>query len=161
MFELSLKLFSNLKLYFTDTETPSIICPDDLFEIASNSDSAIVTWHDPTVGDNSGITPVFNPPPSHHSGDVFPEGTTIVTISVSDNANNINRCSFKVIVKRTYKLSDLDPVRKIGFVVSFLTVFVFGLPDQGMILLLVRSSPKTNCHSFQSRFSQLIYDPEV
>ena len=128
MFELSLKLFSNLKLYFTDTETPSIICPDDLFEIASNSDSAIVTWHDPTVSDNSGITPVFNPPPSHHSGDVFPEGTTIVTISVYDIANNINRCSFKVIVKRsstvyerTYKLSDLDPVRKIGFVM--LSVF--------------------------------------
>ena len=28
-------------------------------------------------------------------------------------------------------------------------------------ILIVRSNPRTNCHSFQSMFSQRIYDPEV
>ena len=80
----------------SDNETPSIIgC---LTSVDVNNDSgecgAIVTWIPPTFSDNCGATMTA----SHNPGDFFPVGTTTVTYTVSDAAENTAVCTFDVIV---------------------------------------------------------------
>jgi large repetitive protein len=77
---------------------PTITCPGD---ITVNNDpgicGAIVTFVDPVGVDNCpGATTVQTAGPS--SGSVFPEGTTLVTFTVTDLAGNATSCSFNVTV---------------------------------------------------------------
>lgn len=83
-----------------DTERPVIIvCPSDVTVGNDRGDcSAVVTWNPPIAVDNCGnVTFTF----THNSGDVFPVGTTTVTITASDDAGNTSDCSFDVTVEDT------------------------------------------------------------
>jgi hypothetical protein len=55
----------------------------------------VVTWIAPTATDNCGVTSITS---THNSGDVFPVGTTTVTYTFKDAANNTSTCSFNVTV---------------------------------------------------------------
>jgi gliding motility-associated-like protein len=79
-----------------DTEVPSIIgCVSDISVNNDNGDcGSIVTWTPPTYTDNCGASMVS----THNPGDFFPVGTTTVTYTVTDNAENVSICTFDVIV---------------------------------------------------------------
>jgi hypothetical protein len=91
-------------------ETDPVIdpCPAD---ISVNADAggcdAVVTWTDPTATDNCDPSPtvVCSPP----SGSPFPQGTTPVTCTATDDCDNTDVCSFDVIVSGDNEmLVDLD-----------------------------------------------------
>ena len=79
-----------------DTEFPTLAgCPSNISLGTSGLCSAIATWSAPTAADNcSGVVLTS----THNSGDVFPIGTTTVTYTATDAANNVTTCSFNVIV---------------------------------------------------------------
>jgi uncharacterized repeat protein (TIGR01451 family) len=80
-----------------DTQPPTINCPAS---ITRNTDpgqcSAAVTYATPTATDNcSGVGTTTCSPPS---GSTFPKGTTTVTCTAQDAANNTGSCTFTVTV---------------------------------------------------------------
>jgi len=84
----------------TDTEAPEITgCPLDIS--VSNDPSicgAIVNWVLPTPSDNCpGV--LFTS--THHSGDLFPTGTTTVTYTATDAYGNTSTCTFDITVTDT------------------------------------------------------------
>ena len=86
------------KVTIADNEFPKFTskCPGD---IAKNTDrgqcSAVTTFTPPTASDNCpGVTVTCVPPP----GFAFPKGTTTVTCTAKDVADNKVSCSFKVTV---------------------------------------------------------------
>ncbi|XP_070563673.1 uncharacterized protein [Ptychodera flava] len=81
-----------------DTEKPSIHgCPSDITKLlSSSSDMVNVAWPPVTATDNDGIA---NMTSTHDSGQLFPVGNSKVVISVFDNWNNSNVCTFSVNVK--------------------------------------------------------------
>ncbi|XP_072014221.1 hyalin-like [Amphiura filiformis] len=84
--------------------------------------SVSVTWTEPTVTDNSGMTPTVIQ--SHQSGDSFPVGMTqLVIYTFTDMAGNIATCTFPVTIDA---LDDTTPpvirdcpVSSMSFVVPF------------------------------------------
>jgi hypothetical protein len=81
----------------TDNEKPVISgMPAN---ISLNNDaglcSAVANWALPTASDNCGILSFTS---DHHSGDVFPVGTTTVTYTATDIHNNVQTASFTVTV---------------------------------------------------------------
>ncbi len=84
----------------------SITCPDDIFLIAVGN-TAIATWGDPTFQTTCdddlliNIAQVQGPV----SGSSFPIGMTTITYEVSDECENIETCSFNVVVEE----DDLGP----------------------------------------------------
>ncbi|XP_033103433.1 hyalin-like, partial [Anneissia japonica] len=78
-----------------DNVNPSLICPSNV-AMSTSSSQATVTWNDPTVTDNvdTGLLATCIPP----SGSSFTIGSTIVTCSVTDVANNEDSCMFNVSV---------------------------------------------------------------
>jgi hypothetical protein len=90
----------------TTTGTQNIAITDDEFPVIhnlpanittgtdANSCAATVTWTAPTSTDNCGVTMVSN----HHSGDVFPIGTTTVTYTATDIHGHVTTGSFAVTV---------------------------------------------------------------
>ncbi len=82
-----------------DTEPPVWSCIND---IAVSNDlgacSATVSWVNPTVTDNCGVTSFSS---NFNSGDTFPLGTTTVTYTAVDAAGNSTECSFNIIVEDT------------------------------------------------------------
>lgn len=84
-----------------DTENPTISCPSNIIVPAATGQcQAVVTYAAPSVSDNCpGVgTPTCSPLPS---GSTFPVGTTTITCTVMDAANNSNRCSFTIQVRDT------------------------------------------------------------
>jgi len=76
---------------------PFIDCPCDMNVFPSQC-SAVVNYPAPLVSGGSGnVVVVCNPP----SGSVFPLGTTTVTCTATDAADNIATCSFNVTVYDT------------------------------------------------------------
>ena len=61
------------------------------------SNSAVVTWTEPTATDNSGMAATVTQ--SHQPGQSFPVGTTEVTYTFTDQAGNQATCQFEVIGK--------------------------------------------------------------
>ena len=80
-----------------DTAPPTITCPPNQnVPAASGQCQAVVNYPTPTISDNCSA-PVFlgcTPP----SGSTFQVGTTPVTCTANDAANNIGACQFQVIV---------------------------------------------------------------
>lgn len=90
----------------TDDEDPIVLCPQNITQPADQGVcEAVVTYSAPTVTDNctSPITPVLDA--GLASGSSFPEGTTTVTYTGTDQAGNEGSCSFTVTVT-----DDEDPV---------------------------------------------------
>ena len=75
-------------------------CPADIKEeVGPCETSAMITWTEPTADDAvSGIASFASP---HTPGEIFPEGTTTVTYTATDNAGNTATCSFDVTVDST------------------------------------------------------------
>jgi len=70
-------------------------CPSDIFLDGSNP---IATWNAPSATDNC-ILQTMNA--NYNSGDVFPEGTTVVVYTAVDFCGNVTQCSFNVTVSQT------------------------------------------------------------
>jgi gliding motility-associated-like protein len=72
-------------------------CPSDIVVNANASCQATVTWTPPTTSDNcAGIVSLTS---TRNPGTVFSKGTTVVTYTARDAANNISTCSFNVTVQ--------------------------------------------------------------
>ena len=79
-----------------DNSVPTIICPDDI-NVGNdpNQCGAVVNFPPVEVTDNcSDLTVEY----SHNSGDFFPVGTTTVTVTVTDAADNTAECTFNITV---------------------------------------------------------------
>jgi hypothetical protein len=81
-----------------DTISPYFMnCPGNVTIAAVDSVcSAMATWTDPTEMDNCATG--LSVSSSHNSGDVFPQGTTAVTFTVTDFSGNTASCTFDVEV---------------------------------------------------------------
>jgi len=81
----------------SDTIAPVIIsCPKDTVLQPGASCSAIYTWAPILARDNCGIQKMES---SHNSGDTFPSGTTMVTVTVFDGCELQATCSFSITVE--------------------------------------------------------------
>ncbi|HJQ24044.1 MAG TPA: HYR domain-containing protein [Blastocatellia bacterium] len=80
-----------------DTQAPQITCPANVIKNTDpNLCTAVVSYAAPTVSDN--CPGVGAPSCSPASGTAFLKGTTTVTCSVTDAANNLSNCAFTVTV---------------------------------------------------------------
>nr|XP_054749141.1 hyalin-like [Lytechinus pictus] len=97
-----------------DEENPVLSnCPSDITVYVSNSsESAIVTWTEPSVTDNSGESIV--PSSNAASGASFGQGSTIVLYSATDSSQNLDTCSFVVIVQVATSLSQFEANLKLN-----------------------------------------------
>jgi gliding motility-associated-like protein len=77
-----------------DTTKPIISALPDKGELLTASCDVAVTWAEPTVTDNCSFTLSS----SHHSGDLFPLGTTVVSYTAIDGSQNQSTVSFNVVV---------------------------------------------------------------
>ncbi|MCI0486877.1 MAG: FG-GAP-like repeat-containing protein [Blastocatellia bacterium] len=103
-----------------DTESPSILCPDNTTSVAVNPGdaTAVVNYATPsvvagTVGDNCAVASVVCNPPS---GAAFPLGTTTVACTVTDTAGNTAQCSFTVSTFDVCIEDDADPGKAVLFI---------------------------------------------
>lgn len=93
-----------------DTQPPSITCPANITKPNdTNQCGAAVTYPNPTVSDNC-PNPTFNCSPA--SGSFFPVGTTTVTCTAKDAANNMASCTFTVTVQDTQPPAITCPANK-------------------------------------------------
>ena len=86
----------------TDDTNPTLSgMPSD---ITQNTDSGlatgVVTWTEPTAGDNSGMVTLTS---DFDSGDAFPIGDTLVTYTAVDSMSNLVTDIFTVTVQGTEK----------------------------------------------------------
>jgi hypothetical protein len=95
-----------------DTTGPFIGCPVDIEVSPPIGDlSAIVTWPAPMIVDaGSGVASVDI---THPAGSSFPDGTTAVTITATDNLGNVSTCTFNVTVYTTCAV--ITPAGAAGF----------------------------------------------
>ncbi|WP_224371206.1 ELWxxDGT repeat protein [Hyalangium versicolor] len=82
-----------------DTTPPTVVCPTAVTSEAQSSAGAPVSWPPATTSDDVTASPTVMY--SHASGSVFPLGTTTVTATATDEANNSATCSFTVTVRDT------------------------------------------------------------
>ncbi|MBK8561961.1 MAG: HYR domain-containing protein [Saprospiraceae bacterium] len=80
-----------------DTQKPTFSgCPSNIFLPTNTAiNGAVAFWNAPGAGDNCGIVSFTA---SHAPGSVFPVGTTTVTYSAADAAENTASCSFTITV---------------------------------------------------------------
>lgn len=79
-----------------DIQAPTITnVPANLTVAPGTNCQAQVSWNAPTINDNCG-TPTLTS--SHASGSTFNEGTTTVTLTVTDNCGNSTQVTFTVTV---------------------------------------------------------------
>jgi gliding motility-associated-like protein len=87
----------------SDNEAPIILnCPSDITIPAASNCKAFATWTMPSTTDNCGFASLTS---SHASGFEFDIGITTVTYTAQDNAGNVSRCTFDVIVTRNQTIS--------------------------------------------------------
>ena len=84
----------------TDSEPPEFISyPTDMTGYMSNDQcESSISWSSPVVQDNCSINELIS---THQPGDVFQLGSTTVTYTVSDKADNYSEVSFDVLVLDT------------------------------------------------------------
>ena len=96
-------VFSTKILYVLDKETP--VFNDKPVDVNINNDdgqaSAVVSWSDPLVTDNSGF---YTLTVDNHSGSAFGIGITVVTYHAVDASENAASYSFIVTVAGTFCL---------------------------------------------------------
>jgi hypothetical protein len=82
-----------------DTTAPSLTCGADVVAEATVPDGATVNFTPPTATDAVTATP--NLTLSHVAGSRFPLGTTLITVTASDETGNATSCTFSVTVRDT------------------------------------------------------------
>ncbi|MDO8368789.1 MAG: HYR domain-containing protein, partial [Saprospiraceae bacterium] len=83
-----------------DTIAPMIQCPASIALDANGATcTGIATFNMAVTADNCSAT--LNVTSSANSGQAFPIGTTLVTMSVSDPTGNMASCTFNVVVRDT------------------------------------------------------------
>ena len=80
-----------------DTQAPFLTCPRPITVTAPSQPGAVVNYAVVTVGDLGDPSPAVTYSPA--SGSLFPIGTTTVTATAKDSANNVAQCSFQVRVE--------------------------------------------------------------
>jgi hypothetical protein len=82
----------------TDTAGPVLTLPGNVTANATSSSGATVSYPAATASDNVTASPTVTY--SKASGTVFPMGTTTVTVTATDAANNVSTGTFTVTVSR-------------------------------------------------------------
>ena len=77
-----------------DNEDPIVTCPADITQNADLGCGSRVNFT-PTATDNCGVASIVSVPAS---GEIFPVGTTTVTVTATDDAGNTDVCTFTVTV---------------------------------------------------------------
>jgi len=81
-------------IMIVDTITPVFDWPQDIITCDS-----IVSWQPPAAYDNCPVVTVSQTDTTnHHSGDVFPMGTTTIEYTATDASNNIQTTQFNITV---------------------------------------------------------------
>ncbi|MYL70427.1 HYR domain-containing protein [Halobacillus litoralis] len=87
-----------LAITVRDTESPTIICPEDkVVFIETDEAGTVVTYPEPVVSDNCPVVACFCTPAS---GSFFPVGSTEVTCTAEDIAGRVTTCMFTVTVEQ-------------------------------------------------------------
>jgi len=111
---------------------PTITCPDDIIQ---NNDSGLcsaVVNFEVTATDECGEPTVVCVPPS---GSTFPVGTTTVTCTATDSANQTSQCSFDVTVL------DKEPPK----ITSSVAISSFWSPSHDLINVGLSATATDNC----------------
>ncbi|MEP7376328.1 MAG: HYR domain-containing protein [Chitinophagaceae bacterium] len=83
----------------TDTQKPTLTCPANIMAgSGSNICGAVINYPAAIVSDNCTASNLVNVVYSMPSGSTFPLGTTTVTVTATDAANNSSSCTFTVTV---------------------------------------------------------------
>lgn len=83
-----------------DTISPTIECPADVMIDADGATcSGIASFNMPITADNCSST--LNVVSTANSGEAFPIGTTVVTMTVNDPTGNESSCTFNIVVSDT------------------------------------------------------------
>ncbi len=107
-----------------DTTPPLITCPADILAECTGPGGTVVTYPPIAASDAcAGVVVVAVPP----SGSVFPNGTTIVTVTATDGVGNVAVCQFNVTIQDT-----TPPVLTSSIKRSFLWLPQNGLVDVGL-----------------------------
>ena len=98
--------------FLTDAEVPVIssIPSNQTVNTDASSPNATVSWTPPTASDNSGEAVTLTS--DYGSGDIFPIGTTTVTLTAIDSYGNTATSTFSVVVTGKYDF----PIGKVGAV---------------------------------------------
>jgi hypothetical protein len=80
-----------------DDEVPQVVCPDNIEAESDPGDSGVQVDFEVLASDNCPGLSVSSEPTS---GAIFPVGTTLVEVVVTDEASNQSECSFDVVVER-------------------------------------------------------------
>ena len=80
-----------------DYRPPEIFdCRDDIQAGTDDGQcNAVVSWREPYASDNCAVASFTS---THHPGDTFPLGSTVVTYTATDFAGNTTTCTFEVTV---------------------------------------------------------------
>ncbi|WNG45835.1 HYR domain-containing protein [Archangium minus] len=81
-----------------DTTAPTLTCPGNVVAEATGAQGATVNYSPPTATD---LVSSASLSVNHPSGSTFPLGTTPVTVTATDAANNTTTCAFTVTVQDT------------------------------------------------------------
>ncbi|MGP4069455.1 HYR domain-containing protein [Halobacillus sp. B29] len=86
-----------LSITVTDTEAPTIMCPEDrVVFIETGETGAVVNFPAPIASDNCTVVDISCTP---ESGSFFTVGRTEVTCSAEDSAGRITNCTFNIEVE--------------------------------------------------------------
>lgn len=83
-----------LSVVVVDTTPPLMVCPAD--RTAQGNGSVAVQFPGPAVSDAGTPAPAVTS--THHSGDVFPQGSTVVRFTATDTSGNAASCTMTVTV---------------------------------------------------------------
>jgi len=120
-------------------------CPDN---IPVNADAggctAVVTWTNPTAADNCDPSPAVVCVPA--SGSAFPEGTTPVTCTATDDCGNSAECSFDVTVSGFNEMVvnvELSPTMVAGPITRCITFELWDCPGSAPYTVETENLPFT------------------
>ncbi len=117
----------------------SIVCEDDITVVAGpDDDGVIVIFDEPTTSTTCGLNGLaIEQVEGPASGSLFPFGSTTVKYVVTDACDNMEMCSFEVVVEETPLTLDIDCVDNIEVTAA--------VGDNGAIVTFNNPSIDTNC----------------
>ncbi|XP_030830199.1 uncharacterized protein LOC588928 isoform X14 [Strongylocentrotus purpuratus] len=118
-----------------DEEKPALVnCSSDITVYVTNSvASASVTWAEPSVTDNSGESIIPNS--NMASGTRFSNGSITVLYSATDSSQNVDTCSFVVIVQVATSLSQYVARLKLNRIRDQVGPFTQDVIDSSLVKL--------------------------